>query len=257
MARCLLCIKMPDIQYIKTVIITDIIILSIIVIVSIIHTILYLEAISIFFLITNFFFIVYAIYMMVNLNQKKEVLNFENFIYSKSRKVWNFLSLLIVVYLLFVTGFRIYGDEDENLLLPFFVLYLFYLVYVVLCFFLFTEMKKVTETNFNDKNRNNYLEGYCYEEKIKKEEVPQIRTIIFESNKKADFIQPKKEPTEKNYLVADGLVYMNQNIPQKKENQNDSFFDELENKKINLDSDLERNNTDFSFEISQKNSIKK
>lgn len=244
---CITTLKDPD--YFKTILLSDIIILSIICLLSIIHIILYLEKILFFFLFGNVFFISLGIYTFLIFKKKKEIQTYENFVFANSRKIWNFLSLMIILFLLIITCYRIFGNLEKKSLTIFFVFYILYFVYLILAIFNFKELKRITSTNFSDKKGNNYLESYNFDEKIEKTENLYVKPFSKKKNKKKhDFEKLKNSKNQKNddYLVSDGLVFMNNKLPEKKNGSDDSFFEDLENKKI-MESDNEKINTDFSL----------
>jgi len=157
--------NVKDKSFLQGMLIADVALLTLISILNIAHVLIFSEKFVQIFLAFNIMFLLLAVGVLVIFSIKGEVQTYTNFSYATMRHGWIIISTVLMIYLIGITCFRVYGYLKKVDLTAIFVLYILYEVLIIIHAVLYSEVKRVVQSNFSALDGQNYLESNVMEEK--------------------------------------------------------------------------------------------
>lgn len=155
-----------DLKFFEVTMLIDVVVVFVMAIILIAHTSIVGEGAATILAIFNIAYSAFGVYILLEFKKHKEVQRYENFIYAKSRMMWNAVLLIILVYLTIISGFWSFGKANRNDLKAILVFHILSLLYVLSAFALFDQMLKITNSQFSAVDGSNFTESNNYSEKI-------------------------------------------------------------------------------------------
>ena len=189
----------------------DCVVMFIMSIVAITHASIVGEGAAVILAIFHLLYTCFGVLVSIKFNAQKEIQTYENFIYAKSRQMWNVLCLFIISYLTIMSAFWAFSKTNKTELLSVFVFHILSIIYIFVAIMLFKQMINITKSKFSAADESNYLESNNQEEKITKSN-DKIMKIdkLWGSDTLFDSKNLKTKNKKNNYYeVNQGMEYIN------------------------------------------------
>lgn len=201
--------NVKDKAFLQGILITDVVLLSLISIFNIAHVLIFSEKFVQIFLAFNIMFLLLAIGVLVIFSIKGEVQTYTNFSYATMRQGWNIISIVLMLYLIGITCFRVYGYLNKAELTSIFVLYILYEVLIIIDTLLYIEGKRIVQSNFSALDGRNYIESNNIDEKNNRVEMNESWGGFSSDARFKGDSKKYHKVNEDNYYVNDSVQYIN------------------------------------------------